>query len=90
MIAASQRVDFGVGIPFRTHLLETRGTIQMQDWKSPDVAGFAFAVAITLSGAHSGIAGEVIGDKAMSLQPVRDPWRLIAIRSGIFENRLSR
>jgi len=61
----------------------------MQNWKSPKIAGFAFPVAITLGWAHSGIAGEVVGDKTVCLQPARNPWWLIAIRSRIFGDRLS-
>src|SRR5208282_6575817 len=79
--------DFGVGIAFRTQFLETCGSIQMQDWESPNVAGFTLAVAITLSRAHSGIACEVVGDKTVNFQPVRNPGRLIAIRGRILSYR---
>src|SRR5579863_8160212 len=82
-------LDLGAGISLRTHFLESSSPIQMQDWKSPKIAGFAFPVSITLRRPHSGIASEVVRDKTVGLQPVRNPWWLIAIRSGIFGDRLS-
>ena len=59
----------------------------MQDGKSPDVAAFAFAVAIALGRTHSGIAGEVVGDKTVRLEPVGHPGRLITVRGGILDDR---
>src|SRR5579864_3250819 len=78
--------NFGAGIPLRAKFLEARGSIQMQYRKRPDVARFALTVAITLSRTHSSVASKVVRDKAMGLQPVRDPRRLVAIRGRIFSN----
>src|ERR1700733_8381909 len=81
--------DFGVGISFGEKFLEARRSIEMQDWKCPDVAGLPLSVTIAFSGSHSGIASKVVGDKAMSFHPMRNPRRLIAIWGGIFGYRFS-
>src|ERR1700722_16646307 len=62
----------------------------MENGKGPHVAGFAFTVAVSLGGAHAGIAGEIIGNEVVRLQPVRETRRLIAIWRGIFAHRLFR
>src|ERR1700677_4457017 len=82
-------IDLGAGISLCTHLLEARGPVEMQNGKRPDIAGFTLAIAITLRRTHAGVAGEVICDKTMSLEPMRDPNWLIAVRSGIFDDWFS-
>src|SRR6266436_6418828 len=79
----------GIGISLGAHLLEPRRSIQMKNGKCPDVLAFAGSTAIALGWTHSCVTGEVVGDKAVRFQPVRDPCRLISVRSGVLGDRLS-
>src|ERR1700687_354806 len=79
----------GIGISLGAHLLKPRSPIQVKNGKCPDVLAFAGSTPITLGWTHSCITGEVIGDKAVRFQPVRDPGRLVAIWSGILDDSLS-
>ena len=60
----------GIGISFGGHFLKPRRPIQMEHGKCPDVVAFPGSAAIALGWTHSGITGEVVGNKAVRLQPV--------------------
>src|SRR5262249_22963748 len=71
------------------HFFEGSVLIEMNNREGPDIATFADAVAITLGRGHSRIAGEVVGEKTVSVQPSRNPWGLVAVWRGIFDNRFA-
>ena len=61
------------------HLLQAGLGAQVQDREAPDVSIGAI-VTIDPRGTHAGIASEVVSDKAMLLQPLGDPARMVSQR----------
>src|ERR1700736_568642 len=62
----------------------------MEDGESPDCLPAPLTVAVALRGTHSGVAGEVVADKTVLLEPASDPLRVIAGGSRVFQRGFPR
>src|SRR5581483_678866 len=83
------RLHFGIGKAVRLHFFKGGSAIQMKDGKFPHDLALADSITITLGRSHSRIAGEVVGDKAVLFEPLRDPRWLIAHGSGVLKYLLT-
>src|SRR5207248_3476458 len=65
----------------KAHLFQAGVLAQVKNRKSPDVGAVACIVAVDLGWTHSAVAGEVVRQDAVALEPAAYPLGMIANRS---------
>ena len=68
------------------HLFQTGPRAEMKSWERPNPLAIAALIAVNACGTDARVAGKVVCNYVVRLQPARNPCGLIAQRRGILDN----